>query len=132
MTCPICLEALETGSFPVEVLTGYGTHCGPRKDACHRTWKGLAQSHCTVCHRHFGSNAAGDAHRFGDYRAGRTPVCRDPKGFSKWETADGPIWGGRDPKLGKATAARALAARRGPVGDQEATETDVLAQDTRP
>ena len=30
---------------------------------CHRRWLSLAQCHCTVCHRQFGSISTFDAHR---------------------------------------------------------------------
>lgn len=91
MTCSTCDHAREHGWWGQN-----GTHCGldqrgPDHD-CHRSWTARAQSHCSECHRHFGSDSAGDAHRVGD-------TCRDPKGFDRWETPDGPIWGGRDPQL---------------------------------
>lgn len=128
MTCHVCDYAAEHGSWPPDHP---GTHCSPTlnargevtDDGCHRSWTSKSQSHCPVCHRHFGSNAAGDSHRFGDYRNGKTPVCREPVGFDRWETPDGVIWGGRDPKAAKARAAAMRGtARRVPAVSAGATE----------
>lgn len=100
MDCQVCEVARRTGSWPADHP---GTHCGldsrgPAFD-CHRSWKSTAQSHCSECHRHFGSNMAGDAHRIGN-------DCRDPEGFDRWETPNGVIWGGRDPLAAAARMAR--------------------------
>lgn len=108
--CDICAYAREHGSWPPDHV---GTHCG-FDGGCHRSWRSLAQSHCLQCHRHFGSNAAGDAHRLRD-------ECRDPKGFDVWPTDAGPIFGGRDPV---AAAERARAARKGQSQRPEATPDD--------
>lgn len=90
--CETCTYAGEHGWWGPDHR---GTHCR----GCHRSWAALAQSHCTDCHRHFGSNEAGDAHRVGD-------ECRDPRGFSRYDTPDGPIFGGRDPEDMAALRAR--------------------------
>ena len=84
--CEICEYASEHGSWPTDHR---GTHC----KGCHRSWTGLAQSHCTVCHRHFGSDAAGDAHW-----PGKGSECQDPEGYRRYETRSGVIFGGIDPK----------------------------------
>lgn len=69
----------------------------------HGWWgPGHRGTHCTQCHRHFGSNEAGDAHRLGD-------ACRDPRGFARYDTPDGPIFGGRDPEDMAALRARRAA-----------------------
>jgi hypothetical protein len=38
---------------------------------CGRRWTGLAQAHCTVCHRHFSTDGAADRHR-------KQASCMDP------------------------------------------------------
>jgi hypothetical protein len=53
------------------VHAGGGLWTCPR---CARQWSGLAQCHCTVCHRHFSTVALFDRHRAGH---GRT-TCTDP------------------------------------------------------
>lgn len=108
MTCSTCDYAREHGSWPIDHR---GTHCGldPRGNDCHRSWTGVAQSHCSECHRHFGSDSAGDAHR------AKGP-CRDPEGFPRYETLAGTIWGGRDPAE---MAAMRLKARRAPRDSAE-------------
>jgi hypothetical protein len=126
MTCPICDYAREHGSWPPDHR---GTHCSDSIDGrgrvvvsgCHRSWASKAQSHCTLCHRHFGSDSAGDSHRFGDYRGGGEPVCRDPRGFDRWETPNGPIWGGRDPDVARERMAE-IRAFTGSVVTPESTE----------
>lgn len=94
MNCPTCSYAEGNGWWG----PGHaGTHC----QGCHRSWTSKAQSHCSECCRHFGSDSAGDAHRRGDR-------CVDPAGVERFDTADGLIWGGRDPE-----AMADLRARRG-------------------
>jgi hypothetical protein len=81
--CAPCAHAKEHGWWGPGFV---GTHC----TECHRSWAAKTQSHCGECHRHFGSESAGDDHR-------RKGKCIDPVGIPKWETANGPIWGGQDP-----------------------------------
>jgi hypothetical protein len=42
---------------------------------CERTWQGLAEAHCTVCHAHFTTVTAFDLHRVGPTD---TRHCEDP------------------------------------------------------
>lgn len=115
MTCAVCEYARVHGEWPPDHK---GTHC----EGCHRSWASTAQSHCSECHRHFGSDKAGDAHRI-YLRGAKEPACRDPKGFDRWETPDGPVWGGRNPEVGRAAAERAREARRGVRVKSETPET---------
>ena len=49
----------------------------PASCTCGRKWTGLAQAHCTVCHRHFSTVANFDRHRPG------TKGCQDPASLTK-------------------------------------------------
>lgn len=115
--CGVCAYASEHGSWP---LDHRGTHCADTMEyaglnpGCHRSWNSAAQSHCTVCHRHFGSDSAGDAHR-------RSGECIEPKGVGRWETPEGITYGGRDPQLSAVVMERVRNARMEPRGQgQEA------------
>jgi hypothetical protein len=124
MTCDICAYAREHAAWPPDHR---GTHCGldhrgPDHD-CHRSWTGMAQSHCSECHRHFGSDSAGDAHRA---RSDTNPrgECSDPVGFPRYETPTGTIWGGRDPAEMAAMRQKAM---RAPHHSAETDETEEAA-----
>lgn len=117
MNCQICEHARQTGSWP---NSHRGTHCGldargPSHD-CHRSWSSRAQSHCSECHRHFGSDSAGDSHRV-------KGVCGDPKGFDRWDTPTGAVFGGRSPEATRASLERLREGREGSVAERRATET---------
>lgn len=109
--CEICDYADVHGSWPP---THRGTHCADTREGraqvllegCHRSWSSRSQSHCPYCHRHFGSNTAGDAHRV-------RGECRDPEGFDRWDTPNGPIFGGRDPETSRAAIQHARITPRG-------------------
>ena len=113
-SCDICDYARAHGSWPPSIK---GTHCGldqrgPDHD-CHRTWRSKVQSHCAECHRHFGSNRAGDLHR-------SKGKCHDPRDTERWETPNGVIWGGKD---SVALGARLQNARKGVAGKRQSDET---------
>lgn len=61
---------------------------------CGARWTGTKPSHCMVCHQTFGSDTAGDQHRYGPYdppgrRRCRTPAWMTGKG---WWLDDAGIW----------------------------------------
>lgn len=123
--CPTCAYAAEHGHWPTD-----GTHCGDTREGgkvlagCHRSWRSTSQSHCVICHRHFGSDSAGDAHRVVIGKGSKAVLaCRDPKGFDRWDTPDGPIFGGRDPEVGRRAAENARNARRPPRVKDESVGT---------
>lgn len=60
MTCTPCENAETLGWWGPDHK---GTHCR----GCHRSWTGLGEGHCTVCHLHFGPGGqAWDVHFDGD------------------------------------------------------------------
>lgn len=105
--CNVCAYAEVNGEWPPDFK---GTHCSNivGVEGCHRSWTSISQSHCTVCHRQFGSNTVGDEHRVLNRETGEYE-CREPKNTDVWETPEGPLYGGRNPKV----AAERLAKARG-------------------
>lgn len=59
MTCAPCMYAADHDWWGPNHV---GTHC----PGCHRTWTGLAERHCAVCHLHFSSEVPWDAHFDGE------------------------------------------------------------------
>lgn len=57
MTCSICAYAAVHGWWGPDHR---GSHCG---DGCHRSWAGLKEAHCPVCHLHFSTDKIADKHR---------------------------------------------------------------------
>lgn len=72
---------------------------------CGRTWSGINQAHCSICHAHFSTVKNFDAHRPGPRRKDGTPSCGVPAEITRVkkdgtvvpvlkvvEYADGPTW----------------------------------------
>jgi hypothetical protein len=94
---------------------------------CHRTWTGHAEAHCSICHHHFTSNSAFDAH-LAPSKAEED--CYDPEtitnrtGEPRFVAVDrkhGPTWAVNRPDLiAKETVLRHL--RGGPEGVESPEE----------
>ena len=81
-----------------------------RCTTCNRTWTGLAEAHCTSCHRHFTTASAFDLHRVGPTD---TRHCTDPTTLTRGDGApkltvtprkSGEVWGypsGGQTRLGR-------------------------------
>lgn len=69
-TCTACAHAERHGWW------GVGNEGENHCPDCHRYWNSHREGHCASCCRHFASNAAFDAHRYGD-------ACVDPATLSR-------------------------------------------------
>jgi hypothetical protein len=69
--CVVCVYAERHGHWGQE-----GTHC--RK--CHRSWRGLKETHCVSCCAHFSTHDACDKHLKPYDESG----CYDPSTLTGW------------------------------------------------
>ena len=76
------------------------THCGTSRRAgvtgCHRSWKSLAQGHCTVCHEQFATESTSDHHWGSANKRSKLPgVHTHPSEVETLVSVDeqfGPVW----------------------------------------
>jgi hypothetical protein len=73
--CPTCSYADRVGCWP---NSSQGTHCA----GCHRSWSGIAEAHCMVCHEHFSAPTVYDKHRKGT-------ACMSPAAMAEAVTKAG-------------------------------------------
>lgn len=100
------------------------TRCG----GCDRVWTGIAEAHCTTCHRHFTGITAFDEHRGGpddDRRCADPAMLVDGRGDPKLSErlrASGPVWG--SPSAGEWGFGRQSTEETTAIGGQSALTDD--------
>lgn len=90
--CRPCIHATLFGWWGYPLLRDLNahTHC----KTCHRSWRGIKEAHCTVCHEQFASNEAAGKHWVDDKHIHPSEVKgRDGKPrFCATEDEFGVVW----------------------------------------
>jgi hypothetical protein len=81
LECTTCAYANEHGWWGTD---HQGTHCR----VCHRSWRGLKEIHCVVCHEHFSTPNNLDLHKDGSKCIPPQDV-RNQKGESLMKSREG-------------------------------------------
>jgi len=82
ISCEICSYADVNGSWPTD---HNGTHCR----VCHRSWTGLKEIHCVVCHEHFSTPNNLDLHKDGT-KCILPQDVKNSKGETLMKSTEGP------------------------------------------